>query len=323
MAGNNRCIWLAWEGHTRSRSLATELEIPLHEIIIKGNKIKRYAISLYKTAKVVKRYRPEIIFFQNPSIVLSVFLVLLRPFHKAKLIMDTHNAGVYPLEGKNRALSWISCWLSRKVDLSIVTNESLAKEVGRRRGISYVLTDPIPNFFEYPRSSNELSEETYVVLVCTWADDEPYMEVISAAKILEEHGITIHITGRPPKCVHEMSKPKNVVLEGFVSHEDYLALISDATLLIDLTNRENCLVCGAYEAAAVGTPCIISETDISRAVFKSGYLYTSNSAADIASKIVIGLERNSELRKHLLSFKLEYSKNFSNKIKELALLTGI
>ncbi|WP_203141135.1 glycosyltransferase [Marinobacter mangrovi] len=323
MAGNNRCIWLAWEGHTRSRSLASELEIPLHEIIIKGNKIKRYIISLYKTATVVKRYSPEIIFFQNPSIVLSVFLVLLRPFHKARLIMDTHNAGVYPLEGRNRILSWISYWLSRKVDLSIVTNEYLAKEVKRRRGSSYVLTDPIPKFPKYSRSSNELPEEVYVVLVCTWADDEPYMEVISAAKILEEYDVNIHITGKPPKHVLEMSKPKNVVLEGFVSHEEYLALISDATLLIDLTSRENCLVCGAYEAAAVGTPCIISETDISKKVFKDGYLYTSNSAADIARKIVIGLERNSELRKQLVSFKLEYSKNFSNKIKDLALLTGV
>ena len=53
----------------------------------------------------------------------------------------------------------------------------------------------------------------------------------------------------------------------------------DAT--IDLTTRENCLVCGAYQSIAAGKPMVLSKTRALQTFFPAGAVYTDNSAADI------------------------------------------
>ena len=53
----------------------------------------------------------------------------------------------------------------------------------------------------------------------------------------------------------------------------------DAT--IDLTTRENCLVCGAYESLAAGKPMILSKTRALMNYFSQAAVYVEHTAEDL------------------------------------------
>lgn len=315
----NKGVWIAWENHTRSRSMSRALRLPLCEIVISGGRVKRYLKSIYRTFAIVRDAEIDVVFFQNPSIVLSLFLTSIRRLHGKRLIMDAHNAGIRPLEGKSRFLVAVARWIVRRVDLTIVTNESLAEEVRVIGGRPVVLTDPIPVGMLQEREPNELAlVAEYVLVVCTWADDEPYHELLKAAALLQTDGIKVHFTGKPPLQILTSTQSDNVVLEGFVSHQEYVRLLNRARLIIDLTTRDNCLVCGAYEAAAVGRPCVLSNTIISRKVFKSGFIFTGNQADEIAETVRLGLKNSAVLSQEISAFREQYIAEIDKKLNKLS-----
>lgn len=298
--------------------MAQVLGVPLYEVVIKGSALKRYFFSILSTFSAIRSENPDVIFFQNPSLVLALFMVLTKPFHRKRLVMDAHNAALKPIEGKSELLNKLAYWIVKKVDITIVTNSILSKKVTKYNGVPFILSDPIPISIISNKNFEQVYPSPYVVFICTWAEDEPYDQVIEAAKMLENKNIVVRITGRPPVRIKSQALGKNVSLEGFVSESKYIQLISGAALAIDLTTRPDCLVCGAYEAAAVGTPCLLTSNSCSIDLFTKGYLFTENDAKSIASKIDEGLNRSDELRSELNAFRVEYSNMLDKRLKELA-----
>ena len=62
-------------------------------------------------------------------------------------------------------------------------------------------------------------------------------------------------------------------------------MLYSADAIIDLTTRENCLLCGAYEAVACGTPLILSNTKTLRNYFNSGSVYVDNTVESIQAGV--------------------------------------
>lgn len=318
MNKSKNMIWISWERHTRSISMASQLNAQLFEIISKGSRLKRYLICSIKTISTLMDTKPDVILFQNPSIVLALVIVVYKKFTGKVIIMDAHNAGIRPLEGRSVFLNFISDWIIRSTDLNIVTNKKLANKVDEIGGSSYVMTDPIPKHLAKHRSNRVCETESQVsrvTLVCTWAEDEPVLEVINAARLLGDN-VLISITGKAPKNVLSMDIPNNVVLRGFLPEEEYISLLSSSDLIVDLTSRSSCLVCGAYEAAALGVPCLLSCDDSAREVFSLGYRFTSNDPESIADNIRYCLTSKPILREEIDRFYDIYSEGFlSKKIK--------
>ena len=84
-------------------------------------------------------------------------------------------------------------------------------------------------------------------------------------------------------------------LTRYLSEDDYVALLRDADVIVDLTTRENCLVCGAYEALALARPLVVSETAALRELLGNGALYTRNVRGDIVATALKALERGETL----------------------------
>ena len=297
--------------------MSTAMNIPLLEISIKGRSLYRYIKSSYLTYLAIRKDSVKYIFFQNPSLVLSVFIVLCNFGHRKTLIMDAHNAGIRPLEGKSKVLNLVAAWVVSKVDITIVTNAALASAVRKMSGNPFVLTDPIPKFPSKVDSPSRKENVNEVVLICTWAKDEPYQEVIESANYLKDESVLIRITGRPPKSIKKEKIPDNVSLEGFISSIDYHNLLMEADLIVDLTTRDDCLVCGAYESVAAGTPCVVSSSAINREIFDEGFIFTENDAQSIAFAIRSGLNRKKELSEEIKAFRQKYTLIFSQKIDDL------
>src|SRR5690606_11352755 len=134
-----RFAWVAWEKHTRSRSLARQLDADLHEITYKGNRLVRYCISTIRTVGIFRSRRYDVVFFQNPSILLAVVALLSGRVYAQLVVMDAHNSALYPLEGRYRWLNAIAHYLIRRCPLTLVTNKALCHRVEQLGGKGFVL----------------------------------------------------------------------------------------------------------------------------------------------------------------------------------------
>ena len=243
----------------------------------------RYLQSISKTLTILYHEKPDVVFAQNPSTVLALFLVLIKPFCLKKVVLDSHNTGIDLLDKRYRLLNQVSAFIQKNADLTLVTNIGLKREIESNGGRARVIFDRIPKV-EKSRSL-ALGKGWAVAFICSFARDEPYETVFECARHLPE-GITIFVTGNYRGKVRPASVPGNVRLMGFLSGEDYWGLLQACHLVMDLTTLEDCLVCGAYEGIAVGKPLILSDTDATKALFTAGCVYVKPTVESIRDGIL-------------------------------------
>jgi glycosyltransferase involved in cell wall biosynthesis len=137
--------------------------------------------------------------------------------------------------------------------------------------------------------------------------------------------VNIFMTGNYKKLNSDIidNKPENVYFTGYLSDDDYWEILCSVNLIIDLTHRDNCLVCGAYEAAAIGKPMILSDTTALRKYFRKGYVFTKNNPDDIVKSVNYAMDNIEELTRLITDFKGEidadwegYSQSLSNILRD-------
>jgi len=90
------------------------------------------------------------------------------------------------------------------------------------------------------------------------------------------------LTGRPRR---DVSTPANVILAGFLDDEAYVQRLASADAVVVLTDREDTLLSGAWEAIALGRPLVLSGTTALRTTFGDGVAYVTGDPVDIARGI--------------------------------------
>ena len=138
MLNTNNDVWITWEIQRRNRSMSLLLGVSLYEMITSRKGFSRYVELVIRTFCLVARKNPNRVFIQNPSIVLNMFILLLKPVFRFRLIVDEHNAGIYPLEGRSRLLNFFARTIVRFADIVIVTNQSLADVCEEWGGLSLI-----------------------------------------------------------------------------------------------------------------------------------------------------------------------------------------
>jgi glycosyltransferase involved in cell wall biosynthesis len=297
----SKVIFVSWEDHRRTREICSALGIERHTLLTKARGLKRYLRLIPRTMLLLSQKRAHTVIVQNPSIVLNMVAVLARPFFSLRVFMDAHNEGVIPYLHPNALVRWVTRWLHKHCDYVIVTNKYLADIVVSNRGRPLVLPDRIP---EPPAGSIPMPMRGpfNVVLIATFVPSEPIAEVLDAAAQLGSE-FQFYVTGNDRKMPAHLraAKPDNVTLTGFLSEPQYWAALRDADLVVDLTYVANCLVCGGYEALAVGTPLILSRSAASIDLFAGAARYVDNSAAEIVLAIREARRHAADLRAQVLS----------------------
>ena len=273
----NQRVWITWEIQRRNRTLSNKVGAQLYELVFPGGRLKRYPQQLAATLRVLQARRPDVLFVQNPSIVLAFFAVNLKRFFGIRqLVVDAHNAGIFPMEGRSRILNVFARYIIKHADVVIVTNEHLAGYVEDCSGRAVVIPDPLPEFADdtiEPLNATKMPRRA--TLICTWSEDEPYMEFIVAAGDLEGE-VEFYITGNHRNRVAKESLPANVCLTGFLDEAAYVKQLQNSDFIVVLTTREHCLNCGAYEAVALEKPLLLSDTHALRAYFSIGTVFSGN-----------------------------------------------
>jgi glycosyltransferase involved in cell wall biosynthesis len=265
-----------------------------------------------RTIQIFLTESPLLIFSQNPSIVLAWLCVIYGKLSRIPVVVDAHNAGIYPPQGK--WLSWFAAHLLRVADFTMVTNHSLAEHVARAGGRPLILPDPIPTL-EFPGAATnrkKLKGKFNVLFVCTFASDEPYLEVIKAAGLLDPE-IYVYITGDSKGKDKEYREcvPANIIFTGYLPEEDYVQMLFSVDVIVDLTTRPDCLVCGAYEAVAAGAPLIVSNSEALRRHFSMGTLFTDNTSGNLAAKINAAISARETLAQQMGDLKVKLSSEWT------------
>jgi len=312
-----RACWITWERHQRSVSIASELKIPLLEMNRPGGRLARYWHNTLATLRALFLERHERVFVQAPSVVLGCLAITVARLRGFRVIVDAHNAVIEGAERASQPLRSIYRWLLRHADLVIVTNQYLAERAARFGGRYAILPDPVPGFSADLRAAEDAGG---VVVISTWAEDEPLEEVLRASRLLPA-SLSMTITGRPKGPAAALAgECPGVRLSGFVSHADYLLMLTRARVVVDLTTREDCLVCGAYEALALGRPLVVSDTRALRALLGDAALYADNQAAAIAAAIKAAAADNAALARRSVARREAYLiewRDFTSRLEQL------
>lgn len=313
-------IWITWEIQRRNRSMSKILNASLHELIYDGPFWRRYPVLAIRTIGLIMRNRSSIVFAQNPSLMLAVLSVSLGHLFNISVIIDAHNAGLYPLDGRSRLLTKIATWVNRHASMVIVSNDSLKATVEGYGGKAISIPDPIPDIDCKQGGSlpARLTGDRFdIVLVCSWADDEPYLEVLEAAHSVDS-SVRIYMTGNSKgrHLKNGSDMPENVVLTGFLSQDDYDALICGCDSIMVLTTREDCLVCGAYEGVAVEKPLILTGTRALIEYFNQGCAYTDNTVNGIAEAVDKVVNEHGKLAQAVTALKSDLQVNMDSIISD-------
>lgn len=284
-------IFITWERHRRTRGLAQYFGITVKEIVVAGSRWRRCPAQLLETARTVIRTPATTIVVQNPSLILSLFAVLWRMSlgRGRRLVVDAHNQAVAPFLANNWIIRTLSRFVIKNADLTLVTNSALSDKVRVMGGRACVLPDRLPDM--HPRAAMPLEENRpmRVLVVATYAPDEPIEAVLRAAA-RSGPGYEFAFTGnsrRLPTSLHALAGA-NVKFLGFLDDSTYWQAMADAHVVLDLTLMPDCLVCGAYEAVAIGRPMILSDTEAQRAHFRDAARYTipeKDAIADCLGKL--------------------------------------
>lgn len=283
----NDIIWLSWQHHRRNRELSKAFDATLYEIVCpRTNRFNRYVKSIWRTINILCSDTPKVVFCTNPSLLLSLLMVFLKPFFGYYLIIDTHNAGLC-LEGKTKKFNSIAKFIQRHSDRTIVHSPGLLQEIRDNNANPILLPDKVPDLSMVVPRNNLLEFKKKVVFICSFEDDEPYFEVFKAIDYIDDKDIIIYITGNYKKKGIDILKYNDprLFFTGFIPDEDFESLLGYADVIMDLTTRENCLLCGAYEAISLEKPLITSNTDALKENFNKGTVFVNNNALDIAHGI--------------------------------------
>lgn len=296
-------LWVTWERQIRNRSMAGMVGAEYHEIISHSGRLARYLSSMFETVKLILRIRPGLVFAPNPSVVLAVMTLMLRPFFGYRFAIDAHYGGIVAYNG-NRIFQSVLDYCNRKADLVVVTTEAHFNKVQEVGGLPFVCQDPLPEILA--NGEGIAAEEKKVFFICSFDQDEPYKSVFEGARLLLDQGFKLHVSGNYRKVAIDPQEFDWISFLGFVDEESFYRHLFSSEIVVDLTENEDCLVCGAYESVAAGKPMVLSDKAALVEFFSAGAIFTDHRPESIADAVRRAHAKREELMMDLEAWARDY-----------------
>jgi len=317
-------IWIAWEddGSIRSKVLAKEINAGFYTFtLFEGVRLLsplRYFTAMLQTFFTLLKERPGVLIVPSPSVFLAFFSALAKPMFNYKLVIDLHTLCI-DLKGIKKFIrDFLNDYSLQYGNIVIVTNEPYKNKIKEKTDKKiFVLPDKIPDF-NYELKKIPLKGKYNILFVCTFSEDEPWKDVIESAKFLDNDTV-IYISGKNKPDKNNI--PSNVILTGFLPDEDYQNLLRSVDIIMVLTNKEDCMVCGAYEAVAAEKPLILSDKKVLREYFDKGTVFTENNSKSIAESVNLTIKNNQRLKEDIKELKrlrnTEWKESWKNLLEKL------
>ena len=269
------------------------LGVRLFSFVYSGKRVKRYLICIYKTLLTLMRANPKIVFAQNPSLILNYLLIIARIFFRYQLVSDAHYAGVIAYNGNGLMQKALD--LSNKlVDLVIVTNADHAEYIHNIGGKAVICEDPLPDIMKY--NAHEDDSGKTVFYICSYDIDEPYDLAFKAARVLSRDNFKFLVSGNYKKANINPDDYPHITFLGYLPEAEYYTQFFQSNIILDLTDNENCLLCGAYEAMAAQRPLVVSDTLCLRSYFTKGTIFAKHDVNSIVNAVIQAYRERATLK---------------------------
>jgi glycosyltransferase involved in cell wall biosynthesis len=241
----------------------------------------KYLVQAMRTAWILCRERPQVVFVMAPPVFACFPVWLYCVLTGARYVIDAHTGAFFnPLWTR---VQFLQRFFSRKAVTTIVTNEHLQQLVADW-GTDATIVQDVPVCFPEAKEA-DLPERWNITVVCSFCDDEPIEEILSAAGHLPE--IQFHMTGNASRLSTSQRNafPQNVRLTGFVDDCEYVGLLKGSDAVLALTTRDHTMQRAAYEAIYLGIPVVTSDFAVLREAFPKGAVHVRPREKEIADGI--------------------------------------
>lgn len=212
--------------------------------------------------------------------VFAPAVVVLSARRHTRVVFDLHSGSL----NDERWLwsHWLLLRLIHQVDAVIVTNLELVEGLDLGSARVVVMVDPTdrlepPAHVAAESGSGELPT---VVFPASGAPDEPIAALIGAAAQLQGD-VRVVATGR----IGDAPGIEALERVGFLSASEFADLMSDADLILALTDREATNQRSAAEAVSLGKPLVCSDTAMLREVYGPAAVFAKNTPDSLAAAI--------------------------------------
>ena len=312
-------LFLVWARQSiRAHNISKALGARLY--LLSTSPVK-HPVLFVKTIRILLKERPTVIICQSPPISCAFVAIAYSYFFsimsKPKIVIDTHSGAITRPWSRR-----VTEFIMKHVTTNIVTNYELQDYILQNYGVkSIVLEDPIPDIADkrslMKRHGRKIQGNgTRVAVISSFEKDEPLEAVFDAASELSE--VRFYVTGDKSKVNNNLinRKPGNIILTGLLSYDEYISLIQQVDIIIDLTTDDGTMVAGAYEAVALEQPLITSNWNPLRRYFNKGTIHVDNSPEDIIQAIRQAQDEKEELRGQMRQLKVEKINDYRRKIYE-------
>lgn len=302
--------------------MARRLGIPLRRIHVLKTKPYlapvRYPVQAGLTLLQLFRERPQLVLVQAPPVFAPLFAWVYCALTGAGLIIDAHTDA---LQGPLWQWAWpLQRWLSRRALTTLVTNVHLQQLVRRWGAESHVITD-IPS--DLPAGTPySFAHPFNIVMVSSFAPDEPLEAVLEAARRLPEIGF--YVTGDPVQGFKRLpaTLPANLTLTGFLPDDQYYGLLRSAQAVMALTTEDHTNQRGACEAVWVERPVITSDWPFLREAFHLGTVHVANTPDGIVQGVLQMRAEHGRLAGEIGQLQAERRAHWQAAVAQLADLAG-
>jgi hypothetical protein len=331
----NERLWLTWETQRRNAELADAFSCHYgHLDFSSSGPLFRYLRSicatlvLFYARQFSSRKKNSVVFVQCPSVVLVALLSVLRYLHSFVFVIDAHNITFEYLNSSNTLLRLLTRFSLKRADRIIVSNFFLTKDFSEFEAKFLSLPDKLPKLHfdgraQLPESFTS-RRRPWVLLVATFAADEPIDFFLESVSSIAGQECTIFVSGKRSKAAAALRHESDcVVFTDFLPSHTFDLLLSQCDLVVDLTTRDNCLVCGAYEAVAAQVPALLSDSLATRDIFSKGCLYAVNTTESYRTALGKFLEDPHSLKNGVVEmsalFELRWRADFERVVSSLAI----
>lgn len=254
----------------------------------------RYLLSAARTLSYLVRARPRAVIVQAPPVPAAALVLAWARFSRARVVLDTHPAS-FALDGRtiDRMMVPLLARLVPRAAGCIVTTPELGQKISRWRGRPVIVHEAPMVWWEgiEPRGC---SGRRRVLFICTFVPDEPLMAVLEAARRLPD--TSVQITGdlrrRPAQALR--AAPKNVEWLGYLVGEEYVSALTNADIVMTLTQRAESVQRSAHEAVDALRPLVLSRWPHVGELFPYAVV-VENDPASIAAGLEEAFRRCDEL----------------------------
>ncbi len=311
-------VYIVWAyPKTRAKELSKRLNAKLYNMTISQRVfvLIRYVILFFKTLKILFADRPKYIIVQLPPIFALFGIYLYCLFSGARYIVDVHSGEI--LDNKWKPYRIIRKYFFKRAYWILFHNDhnhAIAKKLyGNIRGIT--LNDPIP----LPSGDLKIrncEKCKNVVIISTYDINEPFLECVKAGQLLskENDGWVLTFTGDSSVVPQKYKNLNNIEFTGFVTYNEYWAILRGADVIVSLNKRRGVITCGLWEGVSLNKPVVTNDYPVIKSIFGDSLIYSKNDYKDILRAIKVAYQERKKYRRKIMSRKniieLEWGEKF-------------